>query len=198
MRPNPIDLYVAGQDVTYRVDPESAVASRSDLVGAFRLPPEVVAVLCAELRARTVIPLTLEQIDRVELVGSGIASGSDPPGGGGGASGGVLRRLGDGRYDAGTTGMSVERVARVMDVLAGLRADRFVSEPAPAPTAAGYRVVAISDDVYHLIKTEAGTWRLAGPDGSVRWFTLSDADASVLASPRESPGAPPRRSPVPR
>ena len=190
MRPGHIDLHVAGQDVTYRIDPGSGRGSRSDLDGVFRLPPEVVAALDVELRARTVIPLTLKQIDRVEVIDEGGASGGQ-------ASGGVLRRLEDGRYDAGTTGLSVERVAQVMDVLAGLRAERFASEPAATPNAAdergGYRIVAASDDVYDLIRTEAGTWRLDGPNGAKRWFTLSDVDASLLASPREAPDAAQRR-----
>ena len=197
-----IDLYVAGQDVTYRVDPGSGQGSRSDLDGVFELPPEVAVLLDSELRARTAIPLTLEQIDRVEVIDESKASGGggEASGGGGGASGGlasgrVLRRLADGRYDSGTTGMSVERAARVMDVLAGLRAERYVSEPAaastaPGPEAGGYRVVAATGEAYRLLGSGEGIWRFDDPDGATRWLTLSDADATLLASPREGPGSP--------
>ncbi len=172
-----VDLHVDAQDVTYWIDPTTGAASRSDLRGTFRVPPEVVELMSAELRERTVIPLTLHEMERVELV-----RGPD------GVS--VIRRGDDGRYDPGTSGLDEAQAAQVMDVLAGLRAERFAADGAAEAGASGtsgaepsppyYDVVARDGRRYRLQPVAGSGWRIAGPDGPSELLTLPEEDAAVL------------------
>ena len=77
-----------------------------------------------------------------------------------------------------------------MDVLAGLRAERFEAAPATAssvPEGGGYRVIAGSGEVYELAVSVKGRWCIREPGGAVRCFTLSDEDEAVLNSPLNKP-----------
>ncbi len=171
-----------GDDFTIEVDPRLGVGRivGDDTDAAFMLPADLLALLEAEYRPRTLIPATvgdLRSVTRVDGVGEHRV---------GGAGSTTIRRDNLGRYVT-DLGAAVDQrsAATLLDTLAGLRAERFLDEPAPdgAEPVAKLDVLHDSGQVYHLTLYPE---RIGSLDG--QRFLLPESAYAALRIPLEADG----------